>query len=81
MDTLDLLQKIYRSPKQPMSRRMRAIEALPFENLKLSATAIFGGDDFAARLERAITRSRITRSSMSSKVIALRPRGEKRRGD
>ena len=44
--------------KQPMSRRLRAaIEALPFENPKLSATAVFPGEDFAARLERAIFRS------------------------
>ena len=29
----------------------RAIEALSFERHKLSATAIFGGDDFAAPLD------------------------------
>ena len=48
-----------RCPKQPMSRRLRAaIEALPFESPKLSATAVFpAGEDFAARLERAIFRS------------------------
>jgi hypothetical protein len=30
------------------------IEALPFESLKLSATAILQSDDFAVRLERAL---------------------------
>ena len=57
--SLNFLQKIYRCPRQPMSRRMRAaIEALPFESPKLSATAVFpAGEDFAARLERAIFRS------------------------
>ena len=57
--SLSFLQRIYRSPKQPMSRRMRAaIEALPFESPKLSATAVFpAGEDFATRLERAIARS------------------------
>ena len=35
-----------------------AIEALPVESPKLSATAVFpGGEDLASRLERAIERS------------------------
>ena len=58
--SLDLLQKIYRSSRQPMSRRMRAaIEALPYENAKLSAVAVgyLTGEDFYSRLERAIERS------------------------
>ena len=52
--SLDFLQRIYRSTQQPMSLRMRAaIEALPFEKPKLSATAIaaFDGQTFAQALE------------------------------
>jgi hypothetical protein len=59
--SLDLLRRVYRSTQQPMSLRMRAaIEALPFEVPKLSATAIASMDEksFAAALERAIERSK-----------------------
>jgi hypothetical protein len=39
--SLDFLRKVYRSVKQPMSRRMRAaIEALPHETPRLGAVAI-----------------------------------------
>jgi hypothetical protein len=57
---LGYLQAIYRDPLQPTSIRMRAaIECLPFETPKLSATAVItGGEDFEARLKRAIARSR-----------------------
>ena len=58
---LALLQSIYRNPNQPLNARMRAaIEALPYENPKLSAVAHghFEGKDFATQLERAIERSK-----------------------
>jgi len=57
--SLSFLQKIYRSPKQPLSRRLRAaMAALPFESPKLAVTALVrDGDDFGARLDRAIARS------------------------
>ncbi len=58
--SLHFLQRVYRSVRQPMSRRLRAaIEALPFEQPKLSAVAMgyMTADDFASRLERAILRS------------------------
>jgi hypothetical protein len=58
--SLDFLQKIYRSIRQPMARRMRAAEfALQHEHPKLGAiaTASMNGKDFATLLERAIERS------------------------
>jgi hypothetical protein len=58
--SLDFLRKVYRSVRQPMSRRMRAaIEALQHEHSRLQATATtnMSGQDFASVLERAIQRS------------------------
>jgi hypothetical protein len=58
--SLDFLRKVYRSARQPMSRRMRAaIEALQHEHPRLQAIATTNmiGKDFAAALERAIQRS------------------------
>jgi hypothetical protein len=53
-------QKIYRCPKQPMSRRMGAvIEALPHVHPRLGPVAIhrMHDNDFAAMLDQAIERS------------------------
>jgi len=41
----------------PKALSRAAIEALPFESPKLSATAVLYQDDFGSRLERAIERS------------------------
>jgi hypothetical protein len=57
---LDYLQGIYNDPTQSTSLRMRAaIECLPYENPRLSATAIatMDGKSFAEALERCIERS------------------------
>jgi len=54
------LQSIYRNPMEPTGVRIRAaVEALPYENPKLSAVAVgyLSADDFATRLERAIARA------------------------
>jgi hypothetical protein len=57
-NVLGLLQAIYKSRVVPLSVRMKAaIEALPFEHPKLSATAVMTSEDFGDRLERAILRS------------------------
>jgi hypothetical protein len=58
--SLELLQTIYRDRTLPLNVRVRcAIEALAFENPKLSATAVtrMDGKSFAEQLERAIERS------------------------
>ncbi len=58
--SLSFLQKIYRSPRQPIVRRMRAaMAALQHEHPKLTAMAIdsMDGASFAAMLDRAIARS------------------------
>jgi hypothetical protein len=58
-NALAFLQAIYRDRQIPLPVRTRAaIEALPFESPKLSATAVFpAGENFVSRLERAIVRS------------------------
>ena len=59
--SLSLLQKIYRSSSQPITRRMRAaMAALRHEHPKLTAMAIdsMDGASFAAMLDRAIERSK-----------------------
>ena len=57
VNSLEYLQRIYRDPTQPTPVRMRAaIEALAFENPRMSAVGIgyLTNDTFAERLERAI---------------------------
>jgi hypothetical protein len=57
---LALLQSVYRDTAQPLHTRIRcAVEALPYENPKLSAMAVtsLNGNDFARALDRAIMRS------------------------
>jgi len=74
--SLDLLRRVYRSTQQPMSLRMRAaIEALPFEVPKLSATAIatMDGQTFAQALDRAIERSRSPTPLLNGPVEPLPP--------
>jgi hypothetical protein len=56
---LELLQKVYRGEVEATPQQMRAaIEALPFENPKLSAVGVgyLENNTFAERLDRAIDR-------------------------
>jgi hypothetical protein len=56
--SLDLLQAVYRSPFQPISRRLRAaIAALPYEHPKLAVVAHMDGGGIGDRLEAAIRRA------------------------
>ena len=72
-NALGFLQAIYKRGGVPLSVRMRAaIEALPFESPKLSATAVLTSEDFAERLERAIARSGMKASrTINAKPLAL----------
>lgn len=57
---LELLQMVYRGEMKATSHQMRAaIEALPYENPRLSAVAVghLTGEDFASRLDRAVEAS------------------------
>jgi len=60
MTPLDFLRAVYCNKNIPLPVRMRAaIEAAPYVHATYKATAlIVGGEDFAARLERAVARSR-----------------------
>jgi hypothetical protein len=73
---LPLLQMAYRGQVQLTPQQMRAaIEALPFEVPKLSASAITTMDEksFAAAVERAIERSRSPVPLLNAKVEPLPP--------
>jgi hypothetical protein len=57
---LELLQMVYRGEFKASPQQMRAaIEALPYENPKLSAVTVghLTAEDFYSRLDRAVERS------------------------
>ena len=60
IEPVEFLMAIYRDPRQPMNRRMKAaIGAAQYRQPKLGviATTNLSGHDFAALLDRAIERS------------------------
>jgi hypothetical protein len=61
--SLEFLQKVYRSPTEPINRRMRAaIAALPFEHPKLAVIARWDASEgIGAQLEAAIAKSQALR--------------------
>src|ERR1700733_3540714 len=81
--SLDFLQKVYRSSRQPLAVRMRAAAlAIPFESPKLTAMAVssVNGEHFAALLEKAIARSQAPLKQIEHRpndgpVLEPRPRG------
>jgi hypothetical protein len=55
---LDFLQAVYRSPTQPMNRRLKAsIGAANYVHPKFTAVAQVSSQDFAALLEQRIRRN------------------------
>jgi hypothetical protein len=57
--SLNLLQKVYRSPSVALATRIRAaMAALQFEHPKLAVTATIESGDFAFKLDQAVERSR-----------------------
>jgi hypothetical protein len=65
---IDFLCAIFRNPRQPMHRRLKAaIEAAPFCHPQLKATAVILGSDFATKLENAMKRSD------AAKLIEVQP--------
>jgi hypothetical protein len=69
-NALTFLQAIYRSAAVPLPVRMRAaIEALPFESPKLSATAIVQGGSLAELLDAHVQRA-IERSDKAKLIVA-----------
>ena len=74
---LELLQLVYRGEAKASAQQMRAaIEALPYEQPKLSAMAITSmtGNDFARALDRAIDRSNQARV-IEGRAIEVRGNG------
>jgi hypothetical protein len=74
VNSLEYLQRIYRDPNQPTPVRMRAaIEALSFENPKLSAVGVGSLDaqDFYSRLERALKRTEEARKMIDLEVVQV----------
>jgi hypothetical protein len=61
--SLEVLQKVYRDPRQPLNRRIRcAIAALPFEHPKLAVIARWDASEgIGAQLEAAIAKSQALR--------------------
>jgi hypothetical protein len=72
----DVLVAIYRNPRMPLHTRLRAAAlALPFECPKLQATAIVPmGQDFAAKLERAMLRSSKVRLIAEQPAVSFKRR-------
>jgi hypothetical protein len=57
--SLQFLQAIYRSPDQPMARRMKAASiAIQYESPKLAVTMAVTDQSWATQLQRCIARSR-----------------------
>ena len=60
VNSLALLQAVYRDPSLPLSTRLRAASiAINYEVPKLGITAVISSqDDFATRLDRCIARAK-----------------------
>jgi hypothetical protein len=74
MNSLEFLQAVYRDDEIPLYTRLRAaIAAAPYEHPRLSVQALVTpNEEFAKRLELAITRSAKVRIEQPKLVTDLR---------
>jgi hypothetical protein len=82
--SLHFFQKIYRSTRQPMQRRMRAAEyAIQHEHPKLGAIGYsnLNQNDFASLLEKAILRSNGAREVKQIEAQAIQVEDEAQAND
>ena len=75
MDALEFLGSVYQNVTVPLPVRMRAAQiAVEYERPRLAVTALVDGEDFAARLERAIERSALADAPTNGmKLIEAKP--------
>ena len=77
-NSLEFLQAIYRSPNQPMARRLKAASiAIAYESPKLSVTAMLdSSDSFAVQLQAAIDRSNKVLELHAAELAPPLPNGQ-----
>jgi hypothetical protein len=73
-DALTFLRAVYQNSSVPLPVRIRcAVECLPFESPKLSATAIVQGQDFAALLDARLKRISEAQMMEGTAEVEIKP--------